>query len=469
MARDYNKYSDRNYKHGITKNSKNTYYDKFFHDINLDFILDLINKLTVDTYTLKLVGGKIQLLDSTGKVVSEINAAEASKGEKGDVGPIGPAGPTGAKGEKGDSGKDGANGISPTITFNPISDGYRMTVVDATGTQTITIANGKDGKQGPIGPTGQQGVQGLQGEPGIQGPKGEKGEQGPQGLQGIAGEAGPQGPAGAKGEKGDQGDGFHILAQYNSYDEMVAAHPTGNVGDAYQVGTAEDYYTKSEVDELLKHAGGGTDIKAAIFSSVRSYNEDGEVETLNIAEYGIDFLLYIQYFDEDTQLWITDYSKQNFTFDQNVAVTNDNIGSEMEGSRWPSPTDYMTQKGFEYDTNLKYRWMLGYATVTFKLKQDAVFKDYYNSNEYSCNEYKIFPTILPTSDSNITDFIFRSASTNPNIKITIDEVTEEDDNVYKFFINSWGTRIADSGYANVGAVQQWDKRNKFFVTIYKHE
>ena len=49
---------------------------------------------------------------------------------------------------------------------------------------------------------------------------------------------GPQGDAGPKGDKGDKGDagtGVSILGSYTTEAELIAAHPTGNEGDAYLV------------------------------------------------------------------------------------------------------------------------------------------------------------------------------------------------------------------------------------------
>lgn len=58
------------------------------------------------------------------------------------------------------------------------------------------------------------------------------GPQGPQGIQGIQGVAGPAGPAGPRGE---DGKGVSILGSYSSEGALKAAHPTGNIGDAYLV------------------------------------------------------------------------------------------------------------------------------------------------------------------------------------------------------------------------------------------
>ena len=63
------------------------------------------------------------------------------------------------------------------------------------------------------------------------------------GPQGVKGDTGAQGATGEKGEKGDPGqDGtsFTIRARYDTLDDLLAAHPTGTLGDAYAVGFTED-------------------------------------------------------------------------------------------------------------------------------------------------------------------------------------------------------------------------------------
>ena len=63
------------------------------------------------------------------------------------------------------------------------------------------------------------------------------------GPQGDKGDTGATGATGAKGEKGDPGqDGtsFTIRARYDTLDDLLAAHPTGTLGDAYAVGFTED-------------------------------------------------------------------------------------------------------------------------------------------------------------------------------------------------------------------------------------
>lgn len=43
-----------------------------------------------------------------------------------------------------------------------------------------------------------------------------------------------------KGEKGDAGTSFQIRGMYPTYEALIEAHPTGQRGDAYAVGTAEE-------------------------------------------------------------------------------------------------------------------------------------------------------------------------------------------------------------------------------------
>ena len=58
------------------------------------------------------------------------------------------------------------------------------------------------------------------------------------GETGATGATGPQGPA---GPQGPQGDGLHILDVYPTLADLQQAHPTGQPGDAYEVGTAPTF------------------------------------------------------------------------------------------------------------------------------------------------------------------------------------------------------------------------------------
>ena len=69
----------------------------------------------------------------------------------------------------------------------------------------------------------------VKGDTGETGPKGVKGDKGNTGAQGIKGDTGDTGP------KGDTGSSITIKGSYNSYEELINEHPTGNEGDGYLV------------------------------------------------------------------------------------------------------------------------------------------------------------------------------------------------------------------------------------------
>jgi hypothetical protein len=64
------------------------------------------------------------------------------------------------------------------------------------------------------------------------GATGPQGATGPTGAQGLIG---PNGATGATGATGPIGAGLNIKGSYNTYAELVAANPTGSVGDAYLI------------------------------------------------------------------------------------------------------------------------------------------------------------------------------------------------------------------------------------------
>lgn len=156
----------------------------------------------------------------------------ALKGEKGDTGPAGPAGPKGdtgdtgpiglqgPKGDKGDTGATGSqgpkgdtgatgpageDGVSPYLWASKSGKVTTITIVDATGTKTVTINDGADGPKGDTGATGATGATGPQGPKGDTGATGETGPQGPKGEKGDTGAQGPQGDTGPKGDTGPAG------------------------------------------------------------------------------------------------------------------------------------------------------------------------------------------------------------------------------------------------------------------------
>lgn len=57
----------------------------------------------------------------------------------------------------------------------------------------------------------------------------------PKGDTGDTGHSGDTGPAGPTGDTGATGAGITIKGSYNSYEELIHEHPTGNPGDSYLV------------------------------------------------------------------------------------------------------------------------------------------------------------------------------------------------------------------------------------------
>ena len=94
---------------------------------------------------------------------------------------------------------------------------------------------GPAGPKGDTGDKGETGESGSKGDTGETGSTGEKGDEGPKGDTGDTGATGDTGPAGAKGDTGATGIGTTIKGSYNTYQELVNAHPTGNDGDSYLV------------------------------------------------------------------------------------------------------------------------------------------------------------------------------------------------------------------------------------------
>ena len=114
-------------------------------------------------------------------------------------------------------------------------DAIKIETIRLSGVTTIKITNSDgsvtvsqvfDGPQGPEGPRGETGPQGIQGP---------VGPQGPIGPQGIQGERGPIGPQGIQGPEGPAGTGVTILGSFDTEEELKAAHPTGEKGDAYLI------------------------------------------------------------------------------------------------------------------------------------------------------------------------------------------------------------------------------------------
>lgn len=106
---------------------------------------------------------------------------------------------------------------------------------DGTGWANAGSIKGEKGDTGDKGVKGDTGAKGSKGDKGETGATGQQGEPGPKGDTGDTGPRGDTGPAGATGDTGATGAGLTIKGSYNSYEELINEHPTGNDGDCYLV------------------------------------------------------------------------------------------------------------------------------------------------------------------------------------------------------------------------------------------
>lgn len=191
---------------------------------------------------------------------------QGPQGAKGDAGPQGPKGDPGPQG-RGieilgfyDSVADlraahptGASGDSYLVGPAPAHI-YSWSGADAAWVDggVIQGPQGVAGPAGPAGPVGPAGDKGDKGDRGDQGVPGQAGQQGPVGPQGEQGPEGPQGPA---GKDGQDGRSLQILGYYDTYDELIAAHPTGRAGDCYLVGKPGALFSWDETDRQWANSG----------------------------------------------------------------------------------------------------------------------------------------------------------------------------------------------------------------------
>jgi len=139
-----------------------------------------------------------------------VESASSIAGVTGPTGPLGPTGPQGAASTV--TGPTGAQG--PTGPTGPIGLPSNVT--------------------GPVGPTGSTGPTGAAST--IPGPTGATGPTGPMGPTGATGpQSTVQGPTGPTGAQGNPGTSVVILGSYDTYAQLVAAKPTGTLGDSYLV------------------------------------------------------------------------------------------------------------------------------------------------------------------------------------------------------------------------------------------
>ena len=206
--------------------------------------------------------GQSVLADSPGTNETLITGVKGDTGEKGDQGIQGIQGIQGPRGMVFTPFVDAAGNISWELqdTATPVPPAARN-IRGPEGPQGIQGIQGErgpqgiqgpEGKQGPAGergeqgPAGARGIEGPQGPAGVQGEQGERGERGPagergtEGPQGPAGVQGPIGPQGPKGDPGTDGRSFTVLDLYPTLLALKEAHPAGEAGQAYAVGTIAD-------------------------------------------------------------------------------------------------------------------------------------------------------------------------------------------------------------------------------------
>ena len=156
-------------------------------------------------------------------------------------------GDTGPKGDTGDIGigtviKGHYTTYEEFVNVHPTGEVGDAYIVDSsyyywdgTGWANAGSIKGEKGDTGDKGVKGDTGAKGSKGDKGETGATGQQGEQGPKGDTGDTGPRGDTGPAGQTGDTGATGVGLTIKGSYNTYEELINEHPTGNDGDSYLV------------------------------------------------------------------------------------------------------------------------------------------------------------------------------------------------------------------------------------------
>ena len=161
-------------------------------------------------------------------------------------------GDTGPKGDTGDTGvgttiKGSYSTYEELIAEHPTGDATDAYLVDGElyywnvnenkwmSAGSIKGNKGDKGDTGEKGDKGDTGAKGDTGNKGETGATGQKGDTGPKGDTGDTGATGDTGPTGATGDTGATGAGLNIKGSYNTYEELIHDHPTGEPGDGYLV------------------------------------------------------------------------------------------------------------------------------------------------------------------------------------------------------------------------------------------
>ena len=119
------------------------------------------------------------------------------------------------------NGTDGAAGVSPTVAAESIEGGNAVTFTSAAGLTTINIMDGVPGANG-IGVT--MTTDSIEGGTALK-------------MHSASGFVTVNVYNGKDGAAGADGKSFEIKAQYATEAALIAAHPTGQAGDAYLVGS----------------------------------------------------------------------------------------------------------------------------------------------------------------------------------------------------------------------------------------
>lgn len=110
--------------------------------------------------------------------------------------------------------------LVPRGAFDAAAVYNRLDVVEHEGSSYLTLADGTAGLAPPDGSAFM--LLAKMGNMGVPGPQGEPGPQGPQGAPGT------------------DGTSFTVQGRYSSLDELTAAHPSGNTGEAWAVGSPDE-------------------------------------------------------------------------------------------------------------------------------------------------------------------------------------------------------------------------------------
>lgn len=89
-------------------------------------------------------------IENVGAVINVTVEGAGPQGVPGPKGEPGPAGEPGPEGPQGPAGQPGEDGFSPTVQMQPIDNGTKVTITDASGPHEFEVLNGEDGDSAKI-------------------------------------------------------------------------------------------------------------------------------------------------------------------------------------------------------------------------------------------------------------------------------------------------------------------------------